>query len=205
MKMKTFPGIAFALAGALVALGDVTHDLVPVANNLVPGSDPTHPDFNDGTYYTYDLVVTITGTHAGDPWAGTWGMAETDGTFFEHGEGGDGAPEPALFVVYPALAYDSFWTTPVLYPNTDVAGSPQFIYAPIKEAQYREANWYDMLEHEGGTYTIARYTVKDSPFLHVYGSTVLRYHNPLWFFDLTIPEPGTLALLGLGLALMRRR
>ena len=203
--MNKLLAVAAALACRLVALGDVTHDLVPVANDLVPGSDPLHPDFNDGTYYTYDLVVVIGGEHDGDPWAATWAIAETDGTFFEHGEGGDGAPEPALFAAYPALAYDSFWTTPVLYPNTDVAGSPQFAQSPVKEPHYREAVWFDLLEHDGGAYTVARYTVKDSPLLHVYGSTLLRYHNPLWFFDLTIPEPGTLSLLALGCGVMRRR
>jgi hypothetical protein len=39
---------------------DAIHDLVPVDNSaVVPGNDSEVPDFNDGSYFTFDLVISI--------------------------------------------------------------------------------------------------------------------------------------------------
>jgi len=58
--MRKLVAVALVLAAGPFAMGDVLHQLVVVPNDVTPGSDPFHGDFNDGTYFSYDLQVIIT-------------------------------------------------------------------------------------------------------------------------------------------------
>ncbi len=63
--------------------------------------DPLVPDFNDGGYWTVDLMVHV---YNDDDWTRTYGQATLDkGVFFEHPLGDDTPPLAASVNLYPAL------------------------------------------------------------------------------------------------------
>jgi len=209
--MRKLIVVVGVLAAGTFAMGDVLHQLVPVPNDVTPGSDPSHPDFNDGTYFTYDLQVVITDADwpppGPDDWTSTAAEAWTDGTFFEHTAGTNGPPNPLFFPVYPALEFECFYTMPASFPNTGEANSPGFVDDETDlQDSYRKALWFDTPFDGNGTYTIARFTTHGSDYLRVAGaSTIASTSGLLHPYDLVIPEPASLALMGLGLALIRRR
>jgi hypothetical protein len=115
-------------------------------------SDPEAPDFNNGTYYTFDLVFEATSTED------DWSAAEVDavidgpGVFFQHPQGGDLPPDEGLFDQYPALEYDTY-----------VAGAPgaaQLAFPPISGPTAISVAWFDTVDGGLGPYTIARFTVQ---------------------------------------------
>jgi len=206
-----------ALAAALALCAGAYADIETYLDcfyqpELTPGSDPYVPDFNDGTYFTVDLWVELIN---GDDWTTTEATATIDGgEFFDHPFNDETPPWFMHVPHYPALEFDSFYcSTEADLNNVPPYTDPRFA-AEHHEAQYRHAVWFDVPPNGGvGTFLIARYTIKALPedlpvTFHVQGqSTTLDGGGTPYPFELTcvIPEPTSVALLGLGLTLIRRR
>ncbi len=178
LAVTTLLAIIIVAIGGTRAAADVNHWYAIYECPVAPGSDPQHPDVNDGTYWVVDLMVDISG---GDDWTATQaeivlGTCPDDGTFFEHALGDDGPPNPALFGYLPALEYDSFYTTPDSFPNPGSGHGPSF--ADIhSETCSKDATWFDTANTGDGTFLIARYTLHDESGLsccvHLSGATTL--------------------------------
>jgi hypothetical protein len=208
---KLLPVVA-ALAATALAAGSIEHWITPVDNAMAPGSDGVEPTFNDGTYHTFDLGVTVSGE---DDWAWTDAAAtlpDLGDAFFQHILGNK-FPTPQNFGMFPALEFDCYWTRPGLFPNAaDGQGVPGFA-GFTEQPQYVQAVWFDAPNSGDGDFVIARYTVRhlseEVTYLDIDGaskvsSTGDELHS--FTFHVAVPEPTSLALLGLGLvlALIRR-
>jgi hypothetical protein len=178
---------------------------MPVDNSAVlPGDDSQVPDFNNGSYFTFDLVITLIGI---DDWRVTSMEATISGpaVFFQHPSGGDVPPDQDLIAQCPAVEFDSYFS-----------GAPDlpfyFAFGPVNEPTYVSADWYDTSWSALDEFAIARLTVHwlggEPATLSVNGVTGVSSSEMPWSFDFTvpIPEPGALSLLALGaLASLRRR
>jgi hypothetical protein len=140
--------------------------VVEVDNSSVgPGDDPFEPNFAGGvTHFTFGLQVQI------DP-NEDWGAAEADalltepGTeFFLHALGGGYPPNPGLFDDWPALEFDSYWTSPTVIPPGGSGDPNTGVWLDARTPTQLAALWYDYgKDTSGGPYTIARYTIVVPP------------------------------------------
>jgi hypothetical protein len=176
--------------------------------------DPLVPDFNDGSYWTIDLMVDVY-DYSYDDWTSTHAEATLDkGVFFEHPLGDDTPPLAVSVNLYPALEYDSFYAATEADPKNQPSYKDPSFAEEYHNAQYRMATWFDTPLNGGlGNFLVARYTMQIAPEqlparFHVLGAhTAYGSDGYLWHYDfvIVIPEPGPLLLLGLGLVLIRRR
>jgi hypothetical protein len=200
--------LLFTMAPATLA--DQTFDLVSVDNSAVlPGEDTLVPDFNDGSYFTFDVMITTQQSYflAAEMQATLEGPAE----FFQHPIGGEVPPDPNLLADYPAVEFDTF---------LDAGGrdDPVYVVPPyVEEPQFIHAYWWSAggPNPPEGTYRIARlsfrFTEPATATLHVSGESwdSPGYHMcPIGPFTIPVeyvPEPSMLALLSLaGLLRLRR-
>jgi hypothetical protein len=183
---------AFALSTG--AFADIEHWVAePYQPGVAPGSDEWHPDFNDGSYWTVDLCVTISGD---DDWTSTEVDATIDsGVFFQHNLGDATPPLASDVNMYPALEFDSFY----LSTEADAANQPPFkdpSFAGLDaQDQHLWAVWFDTPYNGGdGDFVIARFTVKltsDSGTLTLAGaSTTYEYGGELFPFEFEVHLPG---------------
>ena len=198
------------LPARLVADYSQTFDLVPVDSSaVVPGDDSLVPDFNDGSYFTFDLMITTQQSYflAAEMQATLDGPAE----FFQHPIGGEVPPDPNLLADYPAVEFDTF---------LDAGGrdDPVYVEPPyVEEPQFIHAYWWSAggANPPDGTYRIARLSFRFSEpgtaTLHVSGESwdSPGYHMcPIGPFTIPVeyvPEPSMLALLTLAGLLGPRR
>jgi len=194
------------------ALGEhlQTFDLLGVDNSaLLPGEDTLVPDFNDGSYFTFDLMVTTVNAdfHLAGVDATLTGPAE----FFQHPAGGLVPPDPNVVEQYPAVEFDVFFDAG---PGSD----PWVLLDDlVEEAQFIHATWFDTeVDLPNDTYRIARFSFHfldiGTATLTVEGDSVNPLGGPYYFHIgplevcMYYPEPSSLALLTLaGLLALRRR
>ncbi|MFG0251739.1 MAG: hypothetical protein ACF8NJ_02560 [Phycisphaerales bacterium JB038] len=203
------------LVSASAALG---HSMALVeVDNTTGNADSFYPGFDDAGWRTFDLVVTV---DPGDDWLATSahpaGVVQpgevvfgnyhgqgsvTDGLFFQHTLGGNEEPNSALFSLYPALEFDSFFANP---PALFDGESASFAAGPDWTDQSVYAVWFDTPDYGDGTFSIARFTFTGD--LWVEGYTQFRTSGgDLFGYSLTtVPAPANLALMGLA-GLIRRR
>ena len=202
--------LAVLPAGAL-GVSSMTFHLAPAdSSSVLPGDDPLVLSFNDGSYFTFDLMITTVDTY----FIGAAIDATLTGPseFFQHPEGGLVPPDPNLVQQYPAVEFDSFFD----------GGPANRIFVAweslVQEAQFIHADWgVDGGWYTGdGTYRIARFSfhflAPGTAALAVEGVTVNPFSpgplipiGPLVVSVDYVPEPSMPALLTLGGLLGLRR
>jgi hypothetical protein len=141
-----------------IGQGTIELDLAQVDNTSVkPGDDSLAPGFDGGvTHFTFDLFIAVT---ADNDWTTQRSFVELqhpEVAFFNHGIGTDLEPNPALFGLYPALEFDSFYANP---PELFDARSPHFAVPPSWNDSTVAAIWFDPSYSEVCVATTQRFTV----------------------------------------------
>ena len=167
---------------------------------------------------TFDLVIDLS-TPSAFFVAATMHASVVNGTFFDHASvhAGDFAPNPALFASDPLLEYDTFLTSPDVFPTTSSYDPAELGFLTANDLGIsadgrRLGNVYGGQDAQAGiewsafpitasTGTIARITVMGDAdlILRVYGDSLTDAGDFLLPFDLTVPEP---KLNGIGVAVL---
>ena len=201
--------LLFTMAPGARGDGLHTFELAAIDNSAVlPGEDALVLDFNDGSYFTFDLIVTTVDAdfYAAELDATLMGPAE----FFQHPAGGLVPPDPNLVEQYPAVEFDTFFDAG---PGSD----PWVLLDDlVEEPQFIHATWFDTeVDLPNDTYRIARFSFHfldiGTATLTVEGDSVNPNGSPYFFHigplevSMYYPEPSSLALLTLGGLLSLRR
>lgn len=119
-------------------------------------------------------------------------------------------PRPDLFPEYPDAEFATYWTTPHLYPNSDLVDGVGMTADLVLEPTYLDlGGWFDTTFDTDGDYVVWQGTVLN-PVADTYGTIEFAYATHpepfVEYLTFLIPEPGSgLLLLAPGACLLRRR
>ena len=159
------------------------------------------------SFVTTDLMLTTQGD-----WLGSNLLIQlTSGSIYQDQYGSNTPPNSGLVAAFPSLAFDTY----VEGPGGAAASSAGFAdlggYHVGTSAQFDTAginyNWYDTANTGAGTFATGRFSISDDAvgtwaFYTEDASSMghgLQLSGTIQNGTFAVPEPGTLALLGLGL------
>jgi hypothetical protein len=174
--------------------------------------------------FTFDLIID-TGVR---DWTSTWGRARvlddaSELAFYQHPLGGLTTPDPNYFPEHPGLVWDTFWTIPRNFPNTDEAWAfPVVDGDTVVTPKQVDGIWFDTVSDYNSPWVIARYTLVQpaeypdltlepigSPVGVIFGTSTTDHPSNLYDYSFNIyavPEPASASvLLATALAFLRRQ